>query len=96
VTWPSRQHRAADPKRAPGCRRWRRVGVAAIVAVLGLATSSSAALLNEIARLGTNLLTVTNGRLLRRHRQAARGGTGHHPAVGHRGTDIGLVGGVSA
>ena len=37
------------------------MGVAAIVAVLGLAASSSAALLDEIARLGTNLLTVTNG-----------------------------------
>ena len=37
------------------------IGVAAIVAVLGLASSSQAALLAEIARLGTNLLTVTNG-----------------------------------
>jgi putative ABC transport system permease protein len=37
------------------------IGVAAIVAVLGLAASSQSALLNEIARLGTNLLTVTNG-----------------------------------
>jgi putative ABC transport system permease protein len=37
------------------------IGVAAIVAVLGLAASSQAALLNEIAKLGTNLLTVTNG-----------------------------------
>jgi putative ABC transport system permease protein len=37
------------------------IGVAAIVAVLGLAASSKAALLAEIARLGTNLLTVTNG-----------------------------------
>ncbi|MGI9007097.1 MAG: ABC transporter permease [Streptosporangiaceae bacterium] len=37
------------------------IGVAAVVAVLGLASSSSAALLAEIARLGTNLLTVTNG-----------------------------------
>jgi len=37
------------------------IGVAAIVAVLGLAASSSAALLNEIARLGTNLLKVTDG-----------------------------------
>jgi putative ABC transport system permease protein len=40
------------------------IGVAAIVAVLGLAASSQAALLNEIARLGTNLLTVTNGETL--------------------------------
>jgi putative ABC transport system permease protein len=37
------------------------IGVAAIVAVLGLAASSSATLLAEIAKLGTNLLTVTNG-----------------------------------
>ena len=40
------------------------IGVAAIVAVLGLAASSSAALLAEIARLGTNLLTVTSGQTL--------------------------------
>jgi putative ABC transport system permease protein len=40
------------------------IGVAAIVAVLGLAASSSAALLAEITRLGTNLLTVTNGQTL--------------------------------
>jgi putative ABC transport system permease protein len=40
------------------------IGVAAIVAVLGLAASSKAALLAEIARLGTNLLTVTNGQTL--------------------------------
>jgi putative ABC transport system permease protein len=37
------------------------IGVAAIVAVLGLARSSQAGLLAEIGRLGTNLLTVTNG-----------------------------------
>ena len=37
------------------------IGVAAIVAVLGLAASAKAALLAEIARLGTNLLTVSNG-----------------------------------
>ena len=37
------------------------IGVAAIVAVLGLAASSKAALLAEIQALGTNLLTVTNG-----------------------------------
>jgi putative ABC transport system permease protein len=35
--------------------------VAAIVAVLGLSASSQAGLLAEIDRLGTNLLTVTNG-----------------------------------
>ncbi len=37
------------------------IGVAAIVAVLGLSASSQAGLLDEIDRLGTNLLTVTNG-----------------------------------
>jgi putative ABC transport system permease protein len=37
------------------------IGVAAIVAVLGLAASSSAALLAEIQALGTNLLTVADG-----------------------------------
>jgi putative ABC transport system permease protein len=37
------------------------IGVAAIVAVLGLSSSASAALLNEIAALGTNLLVVQNG-----------------------------------
>jgi putative ABC transport system permease protein len=40
------------------------IGVAAIVAVLGLSSSSSAGLLAEIDRLGTNLLTVTNGQTL--------------------------------
>ncbi len=37
------------------------IGTASIVAVLGLARSSQANLLAEISRLGTNLLTVTNG-----------------------------------
>jgi putative ABC transport system permease protein len=37
------------------------IGVAAIVAVLGLSSSSQAGLLSEIERLGTNLLTVANG-----------------------------------
>jgi putative ABC transport system permease protein len=37
------------------------IGVAAIVAVLGLARSSQAGLLAEISKLGTNLLTATNG-----------------------------------
>ena len=40
------------------------IGVAAIIAVLGLAASSSAALLAEIQQLGTNLLTVTSGQTL--------------------------------
>ena len=50
------------------------IGVAAIVAVLGLAASSKAALLSEIARLGTNLLTVTNG-------QTFSGGTAELPVT---------------
>jgi putative ABC transport system permease protein len=37
------------------------IGVAAIVAVLGLSSSSQAGLLSEIQALGTNLLTATNG-----------------------------------
>jgi putative ABC transport system permease protein len=40
------------------------IGVAAIVAVLGLSSSASAGLLNEIAALGTNLLVVQNGQTL--------------------------------
>jgi putative ABC transport system permease protein len=50
------------------------IGVAAIVAVLGLAASAQAALLAEIARLGTNLLTVTDG-------QTPSGGTAELPAA---------------
>ncbi len=37
------------------------IGVAAIVAVLGLSASSQEGLLAEISRLGTNMLTVSNG-----------------------------------
>lgn len=37
------------------------IGVASIVAVLGLSSSSQAGLLAEIDRLGTNMLTVQNG-----------------------------------
>ena len=40
------------------------IGVAAIVAVLGLSSSSAAGLNAEIAALGTNLLTVQNGNSL--------------------------------
>ncbi|MGH9125130.1 MAG: ABC transporter permease [Acidimicrobiales bacterium] len=40
------------------------IGVASIVAVLGLSSSSQAGLLNEINQLGTNLLTVTNGQTI--------------------------------
>jgi putative ABC transport system permease protein len=37
------------------------VGIAAVVSVLGITRSSESALLGEIDRIGTNLLTVTNG-----------------------------------
>jgi putative ABC transport system permease protein len=50
------------------------IGVAAIVAVLGLSASSQAGLLAEIARLGTNLLTVQNG-------QTFTGGTAELPTA---------------
>jgi putative ABC transport system permease protein len=40
------------------------IGVAAIVSVLGLSSSSQAGLLAEIDKLGTNLLTVQNGQTL--------------------------------
>jgi putative ABC transport system permease protein len=40
------------------------VGIAALVAVLGITRSSQSALLAEIDQLGTNLLTVTNGQTL--------------------------------
>jgi putative ABC transport system permease protein len=50
------------------------IGVAAIVAVLGLSASSQAGLLDEINKLGTNLLTVSNGRSL-------TGGTAELPST---------------
>jgi putative ABC transport system permease protein len=40
------------------------IGVAAIVAVLGISSSAESGLLAEINALGTNLLTVTNGQTL--------------------------------
>jgi putative ABC transport system permease protein len=40
------------------------IGIGAIVAVLGLAASSSATLQKELQALGTNLLTVANGQTL--------------------------------
>ena len=40
------------------------IGVAAIVAVLGLSSSAQAGLLAEIDQLGTNLLTIANGQTL--------------------------------
>jgi putative ABC transport system permease protein len=57
------------------------IGIATVVAVLGVSESSRAGLLAEIDRLGTNLLTVTAGQTL--------GGTASQlpeesvPAVGH-------------
>jgi putative ABC transport system permease protein len=50
------------------------IGVAAIVAVLGLSASSQAGLLAEINQLGTNLLTVSNG-------QSFTGGTAELPTA---------------
>ena len=50
------------------------IGVAAIVAVLGLSQSSSAGLRGEISKLGTNLLTVSNG-------QNLTGGTAELPTA---------------
>jgi putative ABC transport system permease protein len=61
------------------------IGVAAIVAVLGLSASSQAGLLNEIKQLGTNLLTVSNGRSL-------TGGTVELPTTAPG--MIGRIGGV--
>ena len=75
------------------------IGVAAIVAVLGLAASAQAALLAEIARLGTNLLTVTNGQTLTGATaelpQAAPGMIARLPGV-TAVQDSGTLGGVSA
>jgi putative ABC transport system permease protein len=62
------------------------IGVAAIVAVLGLSASSESGLLAEINRLGTNLLTVTNG-------QTLFGSTAELPAVAP--AMVGRIGPVS-
>jgi putative ABC transport system permease protein len=71
------------------------IGVAAIVAVLGLAASSSAKLLAEIQALGTNLLTVTNGQTITGQPaelpDAAPGMVGRLPGV----TDVQYTGTVS-
>jgi putative ABC transport system permease protein len=74
------------------------IGIAAIVAVLGLAASSQAALLNQISQLGTNLLAVTNGQTLEGNPaelpQTAPGMIARLPGV--TGVqDIGTVSGVS-
>ncbi|MGH9090107.1 MAG: ABC transporter permease [Acidimicrobiales bacterium] len=61
------------------------IGVAAIVAVLGLSSSASAGLLSEISALGTNLLVVENG-------QALSGGTAELPKAAP--AMIGGIGGI--
>ncbi len=75
------------------------IGVAAIVAVLGLAASAKAALLAEIQALGTNLLTVTNGQTLTGDTaelpEAAPGMIARLPGV-TAVQDAGTVGGASA
>ena len=68
------------------------IGVAAIVAVLGLSSSSQAGCSPRSSALGTNLLTVQNGQDQgRRHRRAADRRPGddrpparRHPRPGHR------------
>jgi putative ABC transport system permease protein len=74
------------------------IGVAAIVAVLGLAASSTATLLAQIQALGTNLLTVTNGQTLAGQPaelpEAAPGMIARLPGV-TAVQDTGTVGGVS-
>lgn len=60
-TGPDRRYRTADSQAARGASALGiAIGVAAIVAVLGLSQSSSG-LRVEISQLGTNLLTVQNG-----------------------------------
>ncbi len=75
------------------------IGVAAIVAILGLASSAKAALLAEIQQLGTNLLTVTNGQTLTGQNaelpEAAPGMIARLPGV-TAVQDTGTVGGVNA
>jgi putative ABC transport system permease protein len=62
------------------------IGIAAMVGVLGISSSSQAGLLAEIDQLGTNLLTVTPG-------QSLAGGTAELPATATG--MIGLVGPVT-
>src|SRR5215475_10888280 len=75
------------------------IGVAAIVAVLGLAASSQAVLLSEIQALGTNLLTVSNGQTLTGQvaelPAAAPGMVARLPGVS-RVQDTGTVNGINA
>ena len=61
------------------------IGTAAIVAVLGLSSSSQAGLLAEIDRLGTNLLTVEAGQSLTgQEASLPRRGAGADHAPGRR------------
>ena len=61
------------------------IGTAAIVAILGLSSSSQAGLLAEIDRLGTNLLTVEAGQSLTgQDGEAARRGARADHAPGRR------------
>jgi putative ABC transport system permease protein len=76
------------------------IGVAAIVAVLGLSRSSQAGLLSEISQLGTNMLTVQNGQSLTGGStaelpEAAPGMIGQLPGVTSV-QDTGVVSNVSA
>jgi len=63
------------------------IGIAAIVGVLGITQSSESDLLAQIDRLGTNLLTVQNGRSFNgdegRLPLTASAMIGHMPAVQH-------------
>ena len=63
------------------------IGIAAIVGVLGVTQSSESDLLGQIDRLGTNLLTVQNGRSFNgqegRLPLTATAMIGHMPAVQH-------------
>jgi putative ABC transport system permease protein len=74
------------------------IGVAAIVGVLGITQSSQSDLLAQIDRLGTNLLTVQNGRQFNggeaKLPQAARLMIGHVPAVEHVSATALLTGAV--
>ena len=75
------------------------IGVAAIVAVLGLSSSSQAGLLSEISQLGTNLLTVGNGQSITGSPaelpMTAPVMIGRIPGVQHVQT-TGTVGGINA
>src|SRR5919199_2745895 len=60
------------------------IGTAAIVAVLGLSSSSQAGLLAEIDRLGTNMLTVEAGQSITgQEAQLPRDGPGRITLLAH-------------